>query len=640
MRYIDADVSDGAVVGVLELVDERLETIARTPLRAAEPAVVAMDPGRYLAIGYLPGQGRLRATLAVPDRSEAVLTARPAPLRDRPTWLRAWEYERRGWRPSRGCTIEESGGGNLDVTVIARRSARLTGVQVGTDTAHTPILVVPRDTPLRIAAGEEPGTWVVAPPPDAATTLLQLLFRGQLTLAGVVADDILLDRARAVAYVADPQLLDLAVGYYLLRIGDPRAADWVDTLAGQYPDSVDATVLWVTQQQYRAEPDESRIAAGLQRASFGELPFVAEGLRLLITGLVDLPDLHDTATLRRLRSYLAALHDGPLTAFTGADPDRPGTVLPYGPPPGEVTLIPNSPPPAPTTATAPSAAAETRAASAEARDGRTVEATALALQALSRTGFDGSTDFLEVTAEGVVVAATVAPGDAGGMDVALAVYVDNRPTADLTAQSAALTHAGGQVLGVFDDSGSVRFRGVTGGRWRVQLDRLATTLRLPVQLFALPLAGDSAVVYASGPVARPAETRIQLPWRGLRLVLRQRERRYHLEVAAAPVEEFLVTVIEYGTAASDRVVVIVPVPTDGSPTSSVVLLAGFDPRQPWHVSAPFPAAGLVGWPAEQVRSSVQAAVTPATRDTWRSLAASLSDPHRSTITSSAGQEQR
>src|SRR5579859_6141938 len=62
LLYEQADAPAGAVVGAVEIVDDRLVTVACTVVKAQHSVPVELPTGRYLAHGWLPSGEPIRAT--------------------------------------------------------------------------------------------------------------------------------------------------------------------------------------------------------------------------------------------------------------------------------------------------------------------------------------------------------------------------------------------------------------------------------------------------------------------------------------------------------------------------------------------------------------------------------------------------
>jgi hypothetical protein len=138
LLFEQADAPSGAVVGAVEIVDDRLVTVAGTVLKAQHPVPVELPAGRYLAHGWLPSGEPVRATFEItgsPGGRPALLrrsTRRPAASSPSPAdggWALGWRYTGNAWLPDGRVRADRSPGAELELS-LARGTGRSLALQV------------------------------------------------------------------------------------------------------------------------------------------------------------------------------------------------------------------------------------------------------------------------------------------------------------------------------------------------------------------------------------------------------------------------------------------------------------------------------------------------------------------------------
>ncbi|GIJ49606.1 hypothetical protein Val02_64920 [Virgisporangium aliadipatigenens] len=625
---LDDDAPIGAIVAVIEIVDERLTTATRTVIRSGRPTQVELAAGHYLARGWLPSHDLVEARIAVRSArsTESVRLKRRTATASAPGarggagvtgWIRGWEQSHSGWTADLPPEAERSAGWSVTARAARTGSGRSLGIQVGGGGAAPLIGLVPRDASVRIAyRGGDPPLWHLAPTPATEATLLGYLDQGDLIAAGVIVAEILADTETT-------RLLDLATGYYLLRTGSPRAESWVETLAWNDPDSADTALLnacWLMQSR---ETTSSEISAEILRAADNGIPLVAYGLRLLFEHLSALDTTTARAFRERLGAYLRASVPAPLTTFTAADPnapdrdvstglepDRPFTTFTLGLPSTGATPSDSSPP------------------AAYARPMRR-EPLIQALRSLESFGLGEATGRFEADVDAVTVVARVTASTApGAFDIELLLR-DRTSNAGgfagttLQLRTGTITYH----LARVDERGRCLFPGIPSGDWEFAVLR-ESRQRFQAPTFVLPMPISEAAHTSNTPDAK-ALLRVRSPSGQLMFVLRQGSRAtYAVEVVNRRGNDPAlpgVVEIEYDMPDGSTRLALVPMAASRSATtSSLIRLDGFVPGQgSWRGSEIQPLSVLTDLPEEEITAAVRMAASPETRNSWLVIARHL-----------------
>ncbi|MET7400422.1 P-loop NTPase fold protein [Dactylosporangium sp. NPDC005572] len=323
-----ASADDGAVIGIFEVVDLGLHTVATGVLRndrksSAGPLAV----GRYFARASLASGQRPSVPFEVTDTNAddspvVVVLEDPGDTGSSTTpsgngWLAGWRFD-----VDQG-TFTPANPGDLSA---AGRAVALSSAE---HTANILLqwLIEPHGALFTAAIpgqlvrfGAEGSSIVLGPEPSTATTLMAFLQAGDVPAVRTLASAILSDTDPPEPTTA------VALGYCLLRCGDPRLGRWTHTLALSQPESFDAQLLHASalMRDPYGWPDAR---AQLLNATRHGLPLFTQGfrvlddgLRLLIQGTGD-----EELALARLRfvPYLRACLNRPLTTFWGANPAMP-----------------------------------------------------------------------------------------------------------------------------------------------------------------------------------------------------------------------------------------------------------------------------------------------------------------------------
>ena len=559
--YDTSDATDGALVAAVEIVNDQLVTVATTVLRARRPVTVTLPAGDYLAHGWSPSGQRLWTTFTATQHRDTVVIQAPTTPDTEPStgWMRYWHYSGREWSLREPPAIAEPG------TIETSRSdiGRAAAVQVGGGDRTPWITLVPAGQQLRLDS-----TTTVSLVPDSAATLLGYLHRGDLLSAGVVARQVLLPAARTGRSV-----LDLLIGYYLVRTGDERAHEWVADLLWAQSDSVDVAVLYASLLRRDHTVPVETITDEFLRAASNGLPIVATGLDMLTSGLAAATRRAAASALDRLRTYTLILGDGPLTTFPADEPARPNrhATPRHEPPPGATIFALGTTDEQAEPADHPPAGQAERLRLRDAL--RLLRANGIGLTPMSDEVSVGS---LTVTAD------VTRPTESESLRLTLGV--DSRPPVsfdrvfvDLSIDN--IVH----FLSAFDGTGRCRFIAVPLGAWEL-------TTRYGKADGSVPLPQPAEVRWAAADSDESTEIlRVMLPDRSM-VVLRQNDENvYSLELVASAthVRDDAVTGIEYEQTDGESVFRALPsVGRTGGRRSSTIRLDGFNPRRPWRLARP------------------------------------------------------
>jgi hypothetical protein len=356
--YEAGDAPLGAVIGGVDILDERLSRIGGAVVRAGVPVpAVLPSTGQFFASGRLASGVRVSGALSVtagstPRRWRLEPQDGPGSVPDPPAlpvqgWLTGWHRHAGEWRSDAPLTVHRSPAHADVVPEAPDGSGEPVVVQVALDDGAPLMCVVPAGAAVRVAYSAGTGTARLGPPPGVAHTLLHQVQGGDLTGADVTIG-YLLSAGHAELTTGDP-LLDLLIGYRLLHAGEPRQrSGWAGALARRQPGSVDACVILAcaeTLDDPSRELDVPYLAALLDTG----LPAFRDGLRLLVE-LFELAGGYDrpgaaAEGLRTAHRYLQCARPTMLTTFYGETPDEPATRPRHRarPPRGAVPLVAQQP---------------------------------------------------------------------------------------------------------------------------------------------------------------------------------------------------------------------------------------------------------------------------------------------------------
>lgn len=588
LRHEDATAERGAVVGAVQVLDERLVTVTTSVVRAGEEVPLELPDGRYFADGWSPDGTRLYGAVDTAESASLVVWRQERPNAEAPSgWLHGWRYTGRGWTQ----------GWSLEVTECFRCDDDAGSAVVWLPEGGAPrVFVVPTWTDLVV---KEDG---VAVKPGIGATLLGYFHRGDRYSAHVVARE-----ALATGCGSD-LVTDIATGYYLVCGGHPEASDWMSGLTWCYPDSVDVTVLHA-HLMLREGQSLPAVRHELLRAATGGLPFVAEGLRLLATGLATLGE----GVLAR--PYTKAQLGSALTSFWGDDPRTPsGKAQPWD-------VLPAGAASWPAKRTAP---AETPRPPGEALLRDLNEA----LGALR----DGGIGLWPVVRHVV----------AGDLRLKVAVErnskLEDRFDLELTAESP--TTLRGLTIGVrepnavhhlgsFDDRNRFLCNGVRRGRWTFMLCEPPAASHLTGSVVPLPVAAPALdVLAAAGDDSLDEVLRATTRTTVLVLLRERHHRGFRLEATRPRGDRPLAVAVEYGTTRGETAMRLAPYLSDHLSRRAVrIECDDFDAAARWQVAEELtPADVTLLDPADLVPSLT--ALSPDAVEAWRAFAEHLPEAHR------------
>ncbi|MET9633785.1 hypothetical protein ABZX92_40635 [Lentzea sp. NPDC006480] len=613
-QYADPAARPGAVVGAVEVVDDRLVTVTSTVVRSEQDAAVELPPGRYFARGWLPAGPQLQAAFEVASAEQTVPLHRCGePPADRPGaggWLRLWRHRGRSWSGTVPPELLTA-----DVLVLSTSHGGSLGVQIVDADRRSTITMAPTGVPLRLG-----GAAGISLLPGVEATLLTYLDRGDLPSARIVASDAM-SQAPGPGE-PDSSLLDTAVGYYLLRTGNPRADWWISELSWAQPDSVDTTILNAYRLMQIEGMGHESICEELVRAASNGLPVVAEGLRLLISGLVRAGDHQDApAHVERLRHYAVALAQGPLTAFPGLEPAAPrtGQAIWSGELPVDVLEFDLGA--APEVEPEVEVREEPSAAEPALRAARRLVAAALAQ--LQSSGLRPGRQRRDVTVDGEELVFEVTPS-ANAVHFDLELRASPLPAIMGIVVSLQVT-AGVHVLESFDETYRCRFTDVPAGAWVFTVRQPLTQPRLDLSAVSLPVLLREPAFAASDVHHSTEILRMVAPGRNTLLVLTfEPPDQYRLEVTQAAGVTVNLVAVEYTERGGATVLRLLPLPPGTGRASGSIDLQDMDIRAPWQVVESLPPEYLTTCSDDEVEASIGATASRAARMAWRSLAGLLS----------------
>ncbi|MFJ5986687.1 hypothetical protein [Lentzea sp. NPDC092896] len=584
LRFEEPDADHGAVVGAVQILDEKLVTVATSVLRADKAVPVELPGGRYFADGWSPDGARLHGAV---DTAESPLLRverqeRPASASPHGS-VRVWWHHGRDWTP----------GATADTADFLRCDDNAGSAVVWTPASGaSQVFVVPTWTDLVVSADG------VGVRPGLGATLLGYRHRGDGYSARVVVKE-------AIATGGGSDVVaDIMTGYYLVCGGNAAARDWMSRLAWFYADSVDVMVL-NAQLMLREAGTVPTAREELHRAVSGGLPFVAEGLRLLAAGLALLGESSP------VRHYTAAQLGTALTSFWGEDPRVPRRKPASS---GDVEPCDNDVPVA-----VPVPPRETE------REQRPLAGLSEALDALNGAGLvpaDRQVDVGDLRLN-AVIDRNISRTDRLDLDLWVKHLAGLRGLTVGVRESAALHH-----LGSFDDRGRLRVTGLRPGQWAFSVCEPPARSRFAGPVAPLPVAAPALeLLAAAGEGDREEVLRVSTPPAVLVLFRERHGGRFRLEASRPRGDDQLAIGVEYGTTAGETALRVAPYPIGRRiRRETAVEFDDFDAGAHWQVAELTPADIALLDPADLVPS-----LTPAFAAAWRELAEHLPDAHRALV---------
>ncbi|WP_426504847.1 hypothetical protein ACPPVO_45350 [Dactylosporangium sp. McL0621] len=318
----------GGVIGVFEILDLQLRTVTVGVLCHGEEASAGtLAVGRYFARASLASGRQCSRQFDVAAGTAPVVVVLEDPgdgaaaAPNGSGWAAGWLFDVASGRfaPAPPESLRTAG------TTMTLSGAAATGnalIQWAVDGQAALFSAAPAGWPVRF--GSDAPAVTVEPGSSTAAALMAFLHAGNVPAARTLAADVL-----AGAGPSDPATA-VAVGYCLLRYGDPRLGAWARDLARSQPESFDARLIHACALMRDADGWRDARSHLLAATRYG-LPLYTPGLRLLDDGLRLLGEDDElTAARRRFVPYLRSCLDRALTTFWGADPatptPRPGVV--------------------------------------------------------------------------------------------------------------------------------------------------------------------------------------------------------------------------------------------------------------------------------------------------------------------------
>ncbi|MGW4210682.1 hypothetical protein ACWEIJ_22010 [Lentzea sp. NPDC004789] len=575
LHHEDARADNGAIVGVVRILDELLVTVTTSLVRAGAGVPVDLSPGRYFIDGWSPAGERFYGVIETADGRADVHVDRGQPTADDPgSFLDTWSFNGRGWE---------------------RRSPRSDG------RADAVVWIAPGGSPRVFVVPGLIGLTTtgagVSLKPGLAATLLGYLHRGDRSSAGVVAQEALSGRCGSSFVV------DVATGYYLVHTGHPDASTWTRRLVWEHPDAADAVVLEAHLMLRGGEPEA---AEAFRRAAMCGLPFVGGGLRLLSAGL------EAVGAEPLVRPYVLAQLDTPLTSFWGSDPAVPQ----------------RQPIPVP----------QIEQISANLRRkpyGWTgyVSGKPVGLSFLPQLGemLQELQHQRRVVRDDLHLRAVVVPSERAAdrfdLDIVAAF-----PSA-LTGIGVGVGENGTVRLGEFDSRDVCRIRDLRPGPWTFTLCERRPDSRLTASAVPLPVVQSAAQTLAAAGANADEVLRATTPTGTTTLVLRRdRDIGYFLEAFRPPGSELVAISVEYGNTDGGTGLRVMPYPVNEWGRRGVRMDFGdFDAAGRWQVAEELTTEDLCRISADDLVSSLTGDITPQVRDAWREIALRLPEQHRELI---------
>ncbi|MEV6695065.1 hypothetical protein AB0M35_26680 [Micromonospora sp. NPDC051196] len=317
------EAATGEVIGIFEILNVGLRVIASgTLLNASTTPIEPLHAGRYIVRASLLDGRRISAPIELPPGEEPVLAVIDITATgDNPLngdgWIAGWIFGQE-FTPTPATRLSMPS----DTTVAVARDRLGDGTAVVVQWTVSPqppqFTVAAADLPLRFV-GDGSGIGLV-PASGHARALLTFLQAGDLPAAQILAA-----QARAPDAAPDPATA-IAVGYTLLRCGDPGLGRWARDLVVAQPRSFDAHLIHASALM-RDPQGWPKARTTLLAATRLGLPMVPAGLRLLDDALRLLIQGTDDTELAAARQqfvpYLRAGLTGLLTTFRGTAPDAP-----------------------------------------------------------------------------------------------------------------------------------------------------------------------------------------------------------------------------------------------------------------------------------------------------------------------------
>lgn len=642
----DPTADDGAVLGCVEVLDDTLFVVARAVLRSGRPTPVGLATGWHTASACLASGANASAIFAVaqavPQQLVRLRVEEPSTdssdVGEPGTWLVAWRYDGTRWSATPGLTVAPRTETTLDIRHPGPDAPSRMAVQIGeAEGCASIVTVVPTgvDVHLRRSGPASRHRWSVTPSPGAAGTLLALLSSGDLTEARVVGE-------WAVDDVDGPgsmggELLDIAIGYYLLRIGDSRLREWVTGVLWHQPDSADAAILNTWCELVSNRPDLGTARLELLRALSIGLPVVAAGLGLLGGALRHLaPDSRTTAAAAALEPYLHAAERSVLTTFAGNGPAGPGEPT-ASPDPSlalwlDGVLVSHDGLDRPPEVPAPNPGESKR------QRPRTSEA----LRQLAQTDFGPAEGRYHATDPSRSLAVEVTVSDAttevghAHLNLEVRLEADGQPPHDLAGETLALEAAHNlYFLAEIDWDGRAAFQRVPAtGSWQLTGRGKPAGRGSATHAFALPSAFIGRLA-AAGQDDRNVLWRTTIrpdPQWPVKLVLRQPSEQEHvLEFSARVQGSPIVLAVAYANQELPRLVLVPLAPQPERPSTAAVVLHDLTAETPWTLLVGMEKT-LNGLPLQDIATSIRAARSTETRAAWHAICLlPISQPIRDVI---------
>jgi hypothetical protein len=639
IAYEDNDVPAGEVVCAVEVSDVGLRTAGWAVVRAGVVTTLRLEPGRYFVRGRFPSGEPISGVLDVPrDGTGYFAVARPALPVDG-EWLevlaRPWLYTAAGWRPEPPQSLRVPAGGSVDLPPLGA-GGRGAALQLG-DGETTVLAVVPAGLPLRLAHAGRHGTdhLEVHIGPGTEATLLSYLWMGDTAPAAAIAAEVL---ASSPEPGGGCPVLDIVMGYHLLRTQGGRAPEWISALEHDQPTSADAAILVAVQAALEHGYDAPSMPQAVQRAVHLGSPIAAEGVHLLANLFARVPhSAHVPETAARWLVLAGALLGGPLTSYPVAprapanDPLAPATR------PLQMRLAPASA----ATGPLPPSPAPRRPMSRGGDAARLRRVLASATNELVDQGFGTAPTNAVVAAAGFKVAVDANACKGAVFDVDVRVSGGTTAAEGLDGATASLGVDGTRYhMSMLDAAGHVSFTNVPAGRWRLGAHDRPSRPRLLGGTLALPLPGRQEIDMAQSLLVRTDVLLAIAPSDRARYALFRKGGAYGVEVLATPPSGVGLTLVEYTRRDRGTTVLLVPLHLGALRyAASAVRLSGFDPTMPWHCVGDVEVADLADWEAE-IAPSIGAADQHGTVDAWRAVAALAVRAQRAVIEDALRKEVR
>ncbi|GLI01044.1 serine/threonine-protein kinase [Phytohabitans aurantiacus] len=647
ITYDGSDLPAGAVAAAVEVSDVGLGTVAWASVRVGEVTEVPLEPGRYFVRGRFPSGEPISVVLDVPKGGAPALIR----LRRQPpeaaiaaervqVWTRWWRIANATWKPEQPVSLEVPAGGSVELTQ-AGTGGHGTALQFGADSTTSILTVVPDWLPLRLTHSVRHGAdhLDVNIAPSTEATLLGYLWLGDnVALAAVVGEG---PAGLAVPDGSRP-LLDIVVGYHLLRLRDGRARAWISALEDNYPASADVAVLGAAQVARDHGYHAAAVVPAVRRAATLGPPVVAEGVHLLAALLDRLPEAaRMPETAARWNAYAGTLLEGALTSYP-LDPRTPDDD-PLAPGEGPPRIrLPRAPLVVATPADSLSPPTVPRRPPSRGRNrGALRRILAQAADGLADRGFGATSMHAVIPVAGLKVSTSALARADGRLDVEISISDGTSSSGRLDGDTVSLcVDESHHYLSIFGASGHATFTSVPAGRWRLSAPDRPVQPRLTSPTVGLPLPDRQGISLAHSLHGHRDVLHVVGPGGRGGYVLFRKGNAYGVEVMARPPSGVGLTILEYSRRDGDTTVLLVPL-RQGTLryASSYLPLAGFDPEAPWHCAPDVDVMDLPAWDA-LIPPSIRAAESDGTAEAWLAVAALAPRAQRATIEDTITNETR